>query len=281
MITSNSYPNSSTSSLDMLPTNANTIMNRDEYAESYSDEESEHSRRISVSSIDTNAITLSGDTSEDSHNDKEVTQSTGTTQSTKKNNNNIKNCDPPGFLKIVMGPMFSGKTSSIIELHKKYSHTHMNVCVINYAEDKRYSNTHLSTHDKIMIPCLNCLTLNEIFDDGEVFLQNVACVDVFMINEAQFFPDLKESVMKLVEHYGKTVYVFGLDGDFRRDGFKQMLELIPLADEVEKKYSICKNCKDGTRALFSHRTSGGDQVKVIGADNYVPLCRKCYLEFTN
>lgn len=184
----------------------------------------------------------------------------------------------PGFLKIIMGPMFSGKTSSIIELHKKYSHTHMNVCVVNYAEDKRYSDTQLSTHDKIMIPCMNCLHLSELFEDGEAFMQHVECADVFMINEAQFFPDLKEYVIKLVEQYGKTVYVFGLDGDFRRNGFTQMMELIPYADEVEKKYSICKDCKDGTRALFSHRTAGGDEVKVIGSDNYIPLCRACYLK---
>jgi len=192
-----------------------------------------------------------------------------------------------GYLKIIMGPMFSGKTSSIIELYNKYKHTHFRVCIVNYAEDKRYSENQLSTHDKIMIPCLNLYNLKSIFNTN-IYNESMKVtqssniidnIDIFMINEAQFFPDLKNTVLELVEKYNKTVYLFGLDGDFKRNGFQQFMELIPYADEVEKKYSICKECRDGTRALFSHRLSGGDEVKVIGSDNYIPLCRKCYLKY--
>lgn len=195
---------------------------------------------------------------------------------------NKKECDT-GFLKIIMGPMFSGKTSCIIELNRKYSLTDMKILVINYAEDKRYSSTMLSTHDKIMIPCLNILKMEDIFKPFviENMIRNINDYDVILINEAQFMPDLKEYVIELVEDYNKIVYIFGLDGDFKRDGFKQMMELIPYADEIEKKYAICKNCKDGTRALFSHRLTSETDVKVIGSDNYIPLCRKCYLDKTS
>jgi len=188
-----------------------------------------------------------------------------------------------GFLKIIMGPMFSGKTSSIIELNRKYSFTDMTILVINYAEDKRYSSNMLSTHDKIMIPCLNILKMEEIFQDITIenIDTNINDYDVILINEGQFMPDLKKYVIKLVEELNKIVYVFGLDGDFKRNGFKQMMELIPYADEIEKKYSICKECKDGTRALFSHRISDEKNIKVIGSDNYIPLCRKCYINKTS
>lgn len=215
------------------------------------------------------------------------------------NNKHLNNNDV-GFLKLIMGPMFAGKTSSIIELTKKYKYTNMNILVINYAEDKRYSENMLSTHDNIVIPCLNLLNLKDVLsfiDNGEMVhkiedegredetdvkqVEKDVNYNVILINEAQFFPDLKEVVIKLVEKYCKIVYIFGLDGDFKRNGFTPMMELIPYADEIEKKYSICKNCKDGTRALFSHRLSNETEIKVIGSSNYIPLCRKCYLEFNN
>lgn len=180
-----------------------------------------------------------------------------------------------GYLELILGPMYSGKTSALIELKKQYSFTKLKVCVINYAEDKRYDNTKLSTHDKVMIDCFNTLILQELNLDE--FAQQY---DVFLINEGQFFPDLFDSVKWLVDEKKRIVHVSGLDGDFQRNGFEQMMKLIPYADTVVKKYSICKNCENGTKALFSHRLSGEKEVKVIGADNYIPLCRKCYLDMT-
>ena len=150
----------------------------------------------------------------------------------------------------------------------------MKTFVINYAEDTRYHDTMLSTHDSIMIPCKNIFKIKDIMTD-DIISNN----EVFLINEGQFFDDLKDNVMLLVEKYKKNVYVCGLDGDFKRNGFEQIISLIPLADDIIKKYSICKSCSNGTRALFSHRISNEEQVKVIGAENYIPLCRKCYINY--
>lgn len=178
-----------------------------------------------------------------------------------------------GYLQLIIGPMFSGKTSNIINLHKQYNFSKMRVCVINYAEDKRYDENLLSTHDKVMVQCLNTLSLNELLDET-----TINSYDVFLINEGQFFSDLYEEVKQLVEKYNKIVHVCGLDGDFKRNGFEPIIKLIPLADDIIKKQSICMNCENGTKALFSHRISNETEVKVIGASNYVPLCRFCYLE---
>lgn len=178
-----------------------------------------------------------------------------------------------GYLQLIIGPMFSGKTSEIVNLYKQYTLSKMKVCVINYAEDKRYDNDKLSTHDKVMIECLNCINLSDILNEEVINKYNV-----FLINEGQFFSDLKYNVMNLVEKYNKIVHVCGLDGDFKRNGFSEIMNLIPLADNILKKTSICMKCEDGTRALFSHRISKETDIKVIGSSNYIPLCRKCYIE---
>lgn len=180
-----------------------------------------------------------------------------------------------GYLQLILGPMFSGKTSELVSLYKQYTLSKMNVCVINYAEDKRYDNEKMSTHDKVMIECLNTIRLGDIVNE-----ELINKYDVYLINEGQFFSDIKEIVIKLVEKHNKRVHICGLDGDFKRNGFSGLLELIPYADDIKKKTSICMKCENGTRALFSYRLSKEQAVKVIGADNYMPVCRGCYIELS-
>lgn len=172
------------------------------------------------------------------------------------------------MLKLVMGPMFSGKTTELIQTFKKYSYINKTVVVLNYIEDTRYHSSLLSTHDKQMIPCILTKTLSEMWT-------NLHDVDVILINEGQFFTDLFEVVIDMVEA-GKIVYVYGLDGDSTRAPFGQILHLIPYADDYIKLKALCAVCKDGTPAIFSHRISDESEQIVIGSDNYMPLCRKCF-----
>lgn len=195
------------------------------------------------------------------------------------NNSNIMNKNI-GYLELIIGPMYSGKTTSIIELNKQYSFCNLKTCIINYAEDKRYHDSKLSTHDKIMIDCYNTFSLKELFENNSDKFDNLLEKnDVFLINEGQFFSDLFKYVKMMVEQYNKIVHVCGLDGDFQRNGFEQIIKLIPLADNIVKKTSFCVNCKNGTKALFSYRITSEKEVKVIGSDNYIPLCRNCYLQY--
>jgi thymidine kinase len=103
----------------------------------------------------------------------------------------------------------------------------------------------------------------------------VANSEVILINEGQFFPDLIEFVNKLLENE-KKVYVCGLDGDFQRKKFGQMLDLIPLCDKVEKLTSLCSLCKNGTKGIFSMRLTHEKEQTIVGSENYIPVCRSCY-----
>ena len=76
--------------------------------------------------------------------------------------------------------------------------------------------------------------------------------------------------------YNKKVYVCGLDGDFKRQKFGQILDLIPLCDKVTKLTSLCSICKNGTPGIFSKRISSEEEQTLVGSDNYIPVCRTCY-----
>ena len=174
-----------------------------------------------------------------------------------------------GFLEIILGPMFSGKTTRLIEIYNKYKHTKQNVIAINYTLDTRYDDKMLSTHDKIKIPCVFSENITSLLDTSDI-----VNADVILINEGQFFQDIVSTVKTLVEVMHKRVYICGLDGDFERNKFGNLLDLIPFCDNVTKLHSNCHSCS--TDAIFSHRTSQEAGQVVIGSLNYVPLCRKCY-----
>jgi thymidine kinase len=173
----------------------------------------------------------------------------------------------PGYLELILGPMYSGKTTRLIEHYRAYKYIGKRIVVINYSLDTRYSNTMLSSHDRCEIPCIFTSTLNKDLWSN---------ADVVLINEGQFFQDLVPAVQEMVEIYGKKVHICGLDGDFQRQRFGTILDLIPLCDKVEKLTAFCGMCMDGTPAVFSHRVTNESEQIVIGSDNYVPVCRGCY-----
>ena len=93
----------------------------------------------------------------------------------------------------------------------------------------------------------------------------------------QFFTDLYDFCVAAVEKDAKSVIISGLDGDFKRKSFGQILDLIPLADRVDKLTALCTKCRDGTAAIFSKRFAKcTDQIAVGGLDSYIPVCRRHY-----
>lgn len=190
-----------------------------------------------------------------------------------------------GYLELIIGPMYSGKTSKLLEIYKQCKFCGMSVCVINHSLDKRYHDTMLSSHDKIMIPCLNTDNLHSLwFNDGIIDLneqfnnenyKKIRSSNVILINEGQFFDNLYDVVYDMLKNK-KIVYICGLDGDFERKKFGQILDLIPLCDNIIKLSSLCSICKNGTPGIFSMRISKETQQTVIGSENYLPVCRKCY-----
>jgi len=185
-----------------------------------------------------------------------------------------------GYLEIVVGPMYSGKTSYLVELYKKYKYIGKNVVCLNYIDDTRYGTDQLSTHDLITIPCIFVKHLSDIWIDAEhPHWSELHEADVVLINEGQFFADLMPTVLDMTEGYShKEVYISGLDGDYCRQPFGQILELIPYCDNVVKKRALCAQCRDGTAAPFTHRITDAKEQIVIGTDIYLPLCRQCYMD---
>lgn len=179
-----------------------------------------------------------------------------------------------GYLNLIIGPMFSGKTTRLIQLYRTYKYSGIPCLVINYKGDTRYHDSMLSTHDKTQIKCLNILRLKDVTDD---LLSNV---QVVLINEGQFFSDLEEIVLDWVESKNKIVHIAALDNTFQRKPWKCIINLIGFADNIEKKKAICYTCKNNIEALFTFRTTKEEEDIVIGSDNYVSLCRKCYLHST-
>ena len=179
-----------------------------------------------------------------------------------------------GYLQITFGPMFSGKTSRLIDLYKQYTYCNIPVIVINHADDNRYDNVLLSNHDDVKINCHKFLKISDFISNHYNILNNENLV--ILINEGQFFEDLYDNVEYLVNDLKKCVYVCGLDGDYKRNKFGSILDLIPICDKVSKLHSICSSCKDGTSAIFTHRISNDTQQKLIGTHTYQPLCRSCY-----
>ena len=184
-----------------------------------------------------------------------------------------------GYLSIILGPMFSGKTTSLITNYRKICNDENNienVCVINYIDDVRYHDTMLSSHDLDMIPCIMTKKMGDIWSTPENPLyEKIHNSKYILINEAQFFEDLFDIICQMLSA-NKKVYIYGLDGDFKRQKFGKMLDLIPLCDQLTKLTAICNMCKSA--AIFSHRITQESSQIVIGSTNYVPLCRKCYTD---
>lgn len=176
-----------------------------------------------------------------------------------------------GYLKIILGCMYAGKTSKLINIYNMMKLSNIPTVVINYEEDNRYDYNLLSTHDKNMIPCLKTLKLMSIVENESLLSEKV-----IIINEGQFFPDL-EIFVKIMLERKKHIYVCGLDGDYQMKKFGQILDIIPLCNEVEKLNAICAKCKNGTKAYFTLRLTSEKDQKVIGSGNHIPVCRNCHL----
>lgn len=193
------------------------------------------------------------------------------------------------YLELILGPMFSGKSSRLVEIYKQCLFCNIPVVVINHSIDKRYDDTLLSTHDKVMIPCIQTNKLIDIWyykqntntnTNEDIFLLRLddsvklIAAEVILINEGQFFEDLLPAVEHMLRH-NKKIYVAGLDGDFERKKFGQILDLIPLCDRVTKMTSLCGICKNGTPGIFSKRITSEKEQTVVGSNNYIPVCRAC------
>ena len=185
-----------------------------------------------------------------------------------------------GKLDIIIGCMFSGKTSELMKRIQKAKLIYNDdVLVINHISDNRYgAENGIYSHDRFFNTSYKCLNLHELINNEE--FKNAKAI---FIDEAQFFEDLILFVTHCVERLNKWVTICGLDGDYKRRKFGHIIDLIPFADSVTKIKALCLRCKDGTEALFSKRVekkhgSEDDQVIMVGDEQkYESVCRYHYI----
>jgi len=179
-------------------------------------------------------------------------------------------------LELIIGPMFSGKSSALISIIRK--HEALGVTCIAYKpniDNRQGDDEFIYTHDNAKVKAIRTIALMEHLNTNDF-----TSAKLIIIEEGQFFADLYYFVLTSIETFKKNVIVAGLDGDRFRRPFGQILELIPIADRITKLTSFCKVCGDGTPALFSHGRSTEISAVLVGAaEIYTPLCRKHYLEY--
>jgi thymidine kinase len=172
-------------------------------------------------------------------------------------------------LTIIMGNMFSGKTSEMIRRLKRLKVIKKKILVINSAKDTRSPDEVLKSHDNVTFECFKTIKLFDLISKTEY-----DSADIVAIDEAQFFPDLKKFVECSLS-VGKSVIIAGLDGDSSQRKFGELIDCIPLASEVTKLSALCMKCKDGTPGPFTKRMVDNTELELIGGcDMYSAVCRK-------
>jgi thymidine kinase len=177
-------------------------------------------------------------------------------------------------LEVVLGPMFSGKSSYIHTAIQRRNAIGLQSLVMKPAIDTRHGAANETvTHDGIRIPCR---TLPRLTDVSCCDLTDVKFV---VVEEAQFFPDLVQWITHMEHCCPDTSFlVIGLSGDSERRPFGQMLEILPYADSIVHMNALCMRCRNGTPAPFSsRRVPMQNQISIGGSNLYQTLCRQCYL----
>nr|ACO15617.1 Thymidine kinase, cytosolic [Caligus clemensi] len=173
-----------------------------------------------------------------------------------------------GQIQLIIGPMFSGKSTELIRRLRRYQSATYTCLNVKYAKDTRYDNGEsISTHDKIALEAVPAVSLEDIREKAKDF-------QVIGIDEGQFFPDIV-SFCESMANEGKIVLVAALDATFQRKGFPNIMELIPLSENVTKLNSVCMVCHG--EGSYTKRTTDSKEVEVIGgAEAYQSVCRTCY-----
>ncbi|MCC5942967.1 MAG: thymidine kinase [Balneolaceae bacterium] len=173
-----------------------------------------------------------------------------------------------GWIEVVCGGMFSGKTEELIRRARRAHIAGQSVVIVKPAIDNRYSDSEVVSHDSSSLPGINVNTADQI-----ILLTSSA--KVVCIDEAQFFDDRLVDVVNTLANDGKRVIIAGLDMDYLGRPFEPMPHLLAIAEYVTKLHAVCS--ESGMMANFSQRVvENEDQVLVGEKDSYEPRARHCF-----
>ncbi|HRS53116.1 MAG TPA: thymidine kinase [Bacteroidales bacterium] len=186
--------------------------------------------------------------------------------------NTPKSINHAGFIEVICGSMFSGKTEELIRRLKRAKIAKLKVEIFKPAIDTRYDTVKVVSHDE------NSIISTPVPSSANILLM-AHDVDVVGIDEAQFFDNGLVSVVNTLAAQGTRVIVAGLDMDYLGNPFGPMPAIMAIAEYVTKVHAICVRC--GALAHFSHRIISNDKLVVLGeTEIYEPLCRACYIKAT-
>lgn len=190
-----------------------------------------------------------------------------------KSNSSIGKEKIYGKIHLILGPMFSGKSTELLRLVRRFYYKRKTTICVSYARDNRYSeNDVVVTHDLTQYPAVKAKDIASIRDKIDQY-------DVIGIDEGQFYPDLVEQCEELC-NMGKIVIIAALSGNFKRESFDTIARIIPKSDIIQNVNAICFDCNE--EANFTLRlTNETSEVLIGGEESYKSACRACHEKYTN
>jgi thymidine kinase len=182
----------------------------------------------------------------------------------------IKNENRKGWIEVICGSMFSGKTEELIRRLKRAEIAQQKIQIFKPQIDTRYDALKIVSHEGreiTSIPVQNSQSIQLLVD-----IENT---DVVGIDEGQFFDSNLVEVATYLANHGIRVIIAGLDMDYKGNPFGVMPQLLAVAEYVTKVHAICVKC--GNLAYVSHRITPSENLILLGEkDSYIPLCRQCF-----
>ncbi|MDZ7714942.1 MAG: thymidine kinase [Balneolaceae bacterium] len=173
-----------------------------------------------------------------------------------------------GWIEVICGGMFSGKTEELIRRAKRAHIAGQNVVIVKPAIDNRYSEDEIVSHNENALPSI-------IVDTADQIVLLTANARVVCIDEVQFFDNRVIEVANTLANDGKRVITAGLDMDFEGNPFEPMPQLLAIAEYVTKLHAIC--AESGMMAHYSQRVvENKDRVLVGENEAYEPRSRQCF-----
>jgi thymidine kinase len=180
-----------------------------------------------------------------------------------------------GSLELFVGPMYSGKSTALIEKADQYELCNKRVLMVNHTSDIRYGPSGIRTHGNHVKDAIMLSYLMDLIEEyQEMFEEH----DVICVDEMQFFEDLKDFVLLALKR-GKKIVMSGLMSKYTMEPFEHVALILSYADQITFLRSLCMTCKDGTKGSFTLKTNK-DAPDVGSYDTYRPVCRSCYETFT-
>lgn len=173
-----------------------------------------------------------------------------------------------GWIEVIAGCMFSGKTEELIRRLRRSQIAKQNVKIFKPKIDSRYSKEAIVSHSEQFLPSI-------LIEDASEILNHASDAQVIGIDEAQFFSNNIVEISNKLADEGKRVIIAGLDQDYRGIPFEPMPQLLAIAEYITKSLAICVVC--GNPADKTQRKAAMPERVVVGAsDLYEARCRKCH-----